>query len=107
VYSSVGLVFKLYRQHFGTIPVQVIGNSPQKPVKGTVGVDKPKVSSGSDTYPMDVAAALIADRRKLTVAVVNPTETAHEMEFAIAGVQLQGSGTLRRIAAHNLNADNE
>jgi len=107
VYSSVGLVFKLYRQHFGTIPVQVIGNSPQKPVKGTVGVDKPKVSSGSDTYPMDVAAALTADHRKLTVAVVNPTETAHEMEFAIAGLQLQGSGTLRRIAAPNLNADNE
>jgi alpha-L-arabinofuranosidase len=43
----------------------------------------------------------------LTVAVVNPTETAHEMEFAIAGLQLQGSGTLRRIAAPNLNADNE
>ena len=107
VYSSVGLVFKLYRQHFGTIPVQVIGNSPQKPVKGTVGVDKPKVSSGSDTYPMDVAAALTADHRKLTVAVVNPTETAHEMEFAVMGVQLKGSGTLHRIAAPNLNADNE
>lgn len=107
VYSSVGLVFKLYRQHFGTISVQVIGNSPQKPVKGTVGVDKPKVSSGSDTYPMDVAAALTADHRKLTVAVVNPTETAHEMEFAVVGVQLKGSGTLHRIAAPNLDADNE
>jgi alpha-N-arabinofuranosidase len=107
VYSSVGLVFKLYRQHFGTIPVQVSGNSPQKPVEGTVGVDKPKVSSGSDTYPMDVAAALTADHRKLTVAVVNPTETAHEMEFAVMGVQLKGSGTLHRIAAPNLNADNE
>ncbi len=107
VLSSVGLVFELYRQHFGTIPVEVSGNSPQKPVKGTIGVDKPRVSSGSDTYPMDVAAALTADHRKLTVAVVNPTETAHEMELAVKGVQLLSSGNLRRIAAPNLDADNE
>jgi alpha-L-arabinofuranosidase len=107
VLSSVGLVFELYRQHFGTIPVEVSGNSPQKPVKGTVGVDKPQVSSGSDTYPMDVAAALTADNRELTVAVVNPTETAHDMEFAVTGAQLQGTGTIWRIAAPNLDADNE
>jgi len=107
VLSSVGLTFELYRQHFGTIPVEVSGNSPQKPVKGTVGVDKPRVSSGSDTYPMDVAAALTADHRKLTVAVVNPTETAHEMEFAVTGASLQGTGTMWRIAAPNLDADNE
>ncbi|MGO9274954.1 MAG: alpha-N-arabinofuranosidase [Terriglobia bacterium] len=107
VLSSVGLTFELYRQHFGTIPVEVSGNSPQKPVKGTVGVDKPRVSSGSDTYPMDVAAALTADHRKLTVAVVNPTGTAHEMEFAVSGAQLQGTGTTWRIAAPNLDADNE
>jgi alpha-L-arabinofuranosidase len=107
VLSSVGLVFELYRQHFGTIPVEVSGNSPQKPVQGTVGVDKPRVSSGSDTYPMDVAAALTADRRRLTVAVVNPTQTAHEMDFAVTGAPLQGTGTMWRIAAPNLDADNE
>jgi len=107
VLSSVGLVFKLYRQHFGTIPVEVSGNSPQKPVKGTVGVDKPKISSGSDTYPMDVAAAWTADHRRLTVAVVNPTEAAQQIDFAVSGVQLEGSGMLRRIAAPSLDADNE
>jgi len=46
----MGLMFKLYRRHFGTIPLEVAGNSPQHDVKGTVGVDKAKTSSGSDTF---------------------------------------------------------
>lgn len=83
------------------------GNSPQKPVQGTIGVDKPRVSSGSDTYPLDVAAALTNDRKKLTVALVNPTETLQEIDFNVAGVQLQGAGRMWRIAAPNLDADNE
>jgi len=107
VLSSVGLVFKLYRQRFGTVPVEVSGNSPQKPVQGTIGVDKPRVSSGSDTYPLDVAAALTNDHKKLTVAIVNPTETLQEMDFNVVGVQLQGAGRMWRIAAPNLDADNE
>jgi alpha-N-arabinofuranosidase len=107
VLSSVGLVFRLYRQRFGTIPVEVSGNSPQKPVQGTIGVDKPRVSSGSDTYPLDVAAALTNDHKKLTVAIVNPTETLQEMDFNVVGVQLQGAGRMWRIAAPNLDADNE
>jgi alpha-N-arabinofuranosidase len=107
VLSSSGEVFKLYRDDFGTLPVEVTGNSPQKVLEGTVGVDKPKVSSGSPTYPMDVAAALTGDRRKLTVAVVNPTQAAHEMDFHVDGVELQDGGILRRIAAPNLDADNE
>jgi alpha-N-arabinofuranosidase len=105
--SAVGLVFNLFRHHFGTIPVEVGGNFPQKPVKGTIGVDKPAVSSGSDTYPLDVAAALTADKKRLTVAVVNPTENAHDMSLAISGVQLAGSGVLRKIVAPHLDADNE
>jgi alpha-N-arabinofuranosidase len=106
VLSSVGLVFRLYRQHFGIIPLEVSGNSPQNPVKGTIGVDRARVPSGSPTYPMDVAAALTTDRKKLTVALVNPTEKPQEIEFNIAGVQLRGSGRMWRIAAPNLDADN-
>ncbi|MES1254799.1 MAG: alpha-N-arabinofuranosidase, partial [Acidobacteriota bacterium] len=59
--QPVGLMFEMYRRHFGTIPVEVTGNAPQHDVKGTPGVDKGKVSSGSDTYPLDAAAALTAD----------------------------------------------
>jgi hypothetical protein len=41
------------------------------------------------------------------VTVVNPTEAAHEMEFAMKGVELQSSANLLRSAAPNLDADNE
>jgi alpha-N-arabinofuranosidase len=105
-FSSTGLVFKLYRQHFGTIPVEVSGNSPQHPVKGTVGVDKPRVSSGSDTYPLDVAAALTSERKMLTVAIVNPTESTQELDLNVTGVELRGVGKLWQIAAPNVDAVN-
>ena len=45
-----------------------------------MGVDKPKVSSGSDTYPLDAVAALTADRKSLTLAIVNPTESAQQID---------------------------
>jgi alpha-N-arabinofuranosidase len=106
-YSPTGLVFKLYRHQFGTIPVEVGGNSPQREVKGTVGVDRPAVSSGSDTWPLDVSAALTDDRKALTVAVVNPTESAQEADLRISGVALAGAATLWRIAAADLNAENK
>ena len=96
-----------YRRHFDSIPVEVSGNSPQHEVKGTIWVDKPKVSSGSDTYPLDAAAALTADRKTLTVAIVNPTESEQQINVAIKGVTVQDKGRLWRIAAAELTADNE
>ena len=105
-YSATGLIFQLYRHHFGTIPIAVTGNAPQREVKGTAGVDKPSVSSGSDTYPLDVAAALSNDRKSLTVAVVNPTETAQKTTLAFAGVTLQDRGTRREVAVPDLQTRN-
>jgi alpha-N-arabinofuranosidase len=103
----IGLMFKLYRQHFGTIPLEVAGNSPQHDVKGTVGVDKGKTSSGSDTYPLDAAAALTADRKTLTLAIVNPTESSQQIDVALKGVAVQNQGRLWRIATADLTAGNE
>jgi len=103
----IGLMFEMYRRHFGTIPVEVSGNSPQHEVKGTVWVDKPKVTSGSDTYPLDAAAALTADRKTLTVAIVNPTESEQQIDVAIQGVTVQDKGRLWRIAGADLTADNQ
>jgi alpha-N-arabinofuranosidase len=100
-------MFKLYRQHFGTIPLEVAGNSPQHDVKGTVGVDKGKTSSGSDTYPLDAAAALTTDRKTLTLAIVNPTESAQQIDVALKGVALQNQGRLWRIATADLTTGNE
>jgi alpha-N-arabinofuranosidase len=82
----IGRMFQLYRNHFGTIPVEIRGNSPQHEVKGVVNVDKPKVSFS-------------ADRKTLTLAVVNPTESDQEISVNFAGVSLQGSGKLLRIVA--------
>jgi alpha-N-arabinofuranosidase len=103
----IGLMFELYRRHFGTIPVDLTGNSPQHDVKGTVWVDKARVSSGSDTYPLDAVAALTADRKALTVAIVNPTESEQQIDVALKGVAVQRQGRLWRIAAADLTADNE
>ncbi len=99
VILPVGRMFEIYRRHFGTIPVEVEGNSPQHEVKGTVNVDKPRVSSGSATYPLDVAAAFTADRKTLTVAIVNPSDSDQQIEAIFKGVSLQPSGKLLRIAA--------
>ncbi len=103
----IGLMFELYRRHFGTIPVEVTGNSPQHDVKGTVWVDKANKSSGSDTYPLDAAAALTADKKALTVAIVNPTESEQQIDVAIKGVTVQEKGRVWRVAGANLTDDNE
>jgi alpha-N-arabinofuranosidase len=105
-YSTTGLVFQLYRKHFGTIPVAVSGNSPQHDVKGTVGVDKPAVSSGSDTWPLDVAAALSADRKTLSVAVVNPTESAQKIGVTFNSIELADQATQYQIVVPNLQSRN-
>jgi alpha-N-arabinofuranosidase len=102
----IGLMFEMYRRHFGTIPLAVDGNSPQHEVQGTVGVDKPKVSSGSDTYPLDAVAALTASRKSLTLAIVNPTESGQQIDVALQGVAVQNQGRLWRIAAADLTAAN-
>jgi alpha-N-arabinofuranosidase len=103
----IGLMFELYRRHFGTIPVEVTGNSPQHDVKGTVWVDKANTSSGSDTYPLDAAAALTPDRKALTVAIVNPTESEQQIDVAIKGAAVQDKDRVWRIAGTKLTDDNE
>jgi alpha-N-arabinofuranosidase len=101
-YSGTGLIFYLYRHNFGTIPVAVTGNSPQHDVKGTVGVDKPAVSSGSDTYPLDVAAAFSADRQTVTVAIVNPTDAPQKINVKFEHVLLQNRATKKEVAVKEL-----
>jgi alpha-N-arabinofuranosidase len=105
-YSSTGLLFHLYRHHFGTIPIVVTGNSPQLELKGTVGVDKPAVSSGSDTYPLDVVAAFSNDRKFVTIAVVNPTESPQKISITFNQVALQDKATKWEIAVPDLQTRN-
>jgi len=79
--------------------VAVTGNSPQLPAKGVVAIDNSARPSGSPTYPLDVFAALSADRKTLSISVVNPTETAQECVMNLAGVQASGPATVSQLTA--------
>jgi alpha-N-arabinofuranosidase len=104
VLNPSGLMFKLYREHFGTIPVAVSGSSPQPAPIYPAGGNQPKVNPGSDTFPLDVAAALSEDRKTLSIAVVNPTETEQRLNLLFKGVELSGKGRLWRMAPASLDA---
>ena len=105
VLNPTGMLFKLYRDRFGTVPVEVSGNSPQPKPTDPPGGEQPVVHAGSDTFPLDVAAAWTADRKALTVAVINPTEAPQTLSLDIRGAVLSGKGTLRRMAPQSLTAN--
>jgi len=84
-FETTGLVLKLYRNHFGTVPVAVTG----------------------DTQPLDVSAAWTDDKDALTVAVVNATEQRRELAMNLAGAKLTGAGTLWLIANSDPMAHND
>jgi len=90
--NTTGLLFQLYRDRFGTVPVEVDGNSPPPAPKYPVGGDQPRVNAGSPTYPVDVSAAWTSDGKFLTIAVVNPSESARELTLNLKGVDLRGKG---------------
>ena len=105
--SAEGLVLKIMANHFtNALPVAVSGNSPQQAAPGTVFVDTPNVPIGSQTFPLDVTAALSNDRKKLIFSVVNATETAQEFSLKVTGIKLRGPGTLRQIAPPSVNSVN-
>lgn len=106
--SADGLMMKIMANHFSNaLPLSVSGNSPQQPVSGTAYVDIPVSPVGSPTYPLDVVAALSADRKILILSVVNPTEDGHEFAPQIGGVRLRGAGKLWQIAAPSVQSFNE
>jgi alpha-N-arabinofuranosidase len=102
--NPTGLLFKMYRDHFGAIPVEVTGDSPQPKPIFPAGGDQPAVNPGSDTYPLDVSAALSEDRKTLTIAVLNPSDADASMMLAINGARLASSGTLWQMAPASIDA---
>ena len=104
VLNPTGLLFKMYREHFGTIPVEVSGDSPQPKPIYPAGGDQPAVNPGSDTYPLDVSAAFSDDRKTLTFAVLNPSDSEQRLQLAIIGAKLAGSGHLWRMAPSSVDA---
>jgi len=84
-FETTGLALKLYRNHFGTVPLAVTG----------------------DAGPLDVVAAMTADGEALTVAVVNPTQRPRELTVDLQGAEVESSGTLWRIAHTDPKAYND
>ena len=103
-FNTTGLLFQLYRDHFGTVPAKVDGNSPPPLPKYPAGGDQPRVNAGSPTYPLDVSAALTSNGKALTIAVVNPTESARELDLSIIGIELQGKGRHWRLTGPTIDS---
>jgi alpha-N-arabinofuranosidase len=83
-FAATGLALKLYRKHFGVVPVAVEAGQP-----------------------LDVAAALSEDGKTLTVAAVNPTMQRLDVPFDVQGAALTGTGRLWQIAGSDPMAYNE
>jgi alpha-N-arabinofuranosidase len=104
VLNPTGLLFKMYREHFGAIPAAVSGDSPQPKPIYPPGGDQPAVNPGSDTYPLDVSAAWSEDRKTLTFAVLNPSDSEQRMALSIRGAKLSNQGQLWRMAPATIDA---
>jgi alpha-N-arabinofuranosidase len=75
----------LYRRQFGTIPVAV----------------------EHQAAPLDISAALTADKKALTVAVVNPTKDAVQLKLNLGSVKLAGQAQTWVIAGDDPLAYNQ
>ena len=105
-YNTVGLTYKLYGEQFpGAIPVALNGNSPQ-PATNPNYADEPKVRSGSPTYPLDMFAALSADKKSLILSVVNATDKEQKVNLSVTGTSLAGPGKAWTLCGTSLDAAN-
>ncbi|NIN71582.1 MAG: alpha-L-arabinofuranosidase, partial [Gemmatimonadetes bacterium] len=84
-FDATGLVLRLYRRDYGSIPVTVEG-TPE---------------------PLDVAAAWTAGRDTLVIAVVNPTRETVRLPLRISGARLTGGGRRLLLSGPDPMAYNE
>jgi len=77
-FETTGLVLKLYRKHFGTLP-----------------------AATECSRTIDAMAAWSADRKTLTLGVVNPSLQPAEIPLTVKGAKLAGSGTRWQIAGQD------
>ncbi len=103
--NVLGLTFKLYADNFvGAIPLALSGNSPQPAPRFPPGGDQPKTSSGSPTYPLDMVAALSADKKFLILSVVNATESEQKFDLNVSGTRVAGPSKLWQLTGSTLDA---
>jgi alpha-N-arabinofuranosidase len=85
-FATTGLALKLYRNHFGTLPVAVTG----------------------ETGPLDIVVAWTHDRGALTTAIVNPAGDGYAVALDIKGAHLvPGTGSVWVLSGPDPMAYNE
>jgi alpha-N-arabinofuranosidase len=85
VFDATGQVLKLYRQKFGTIPVEITG----------------------ETRPLDIGATLTAGGDTLSLSVVNPTWETVQFPLSVTGAEAAGSSEIWRVVAPDVMSTNE
>jgi len=106
--NALGLLYEMYGNHFvGAIPVELGGNSPQPAEKYPAGgPDTPQKSSGSPTYPLDVFAALSADKKSLLISVANATDADQKFDVNLTGSKLAGPAKAWQMTGSSTTAYN-
>ena len=84
-FDTTGLVLKLYRAQFGTLPVRVTG-APE---------------------PLDVMVAWTEGKKALTISVVNPMAEAQDLALSFKGLGIPKIAKLYRLAGTDPMAYNE
>jgi alpha-N-arabinofuranosidase len=84
-FDTTGLVLKLYRAQFGTLPVRITG-APE---------------------PLDVMAAWTDEKKALTISIVNPLREPQPLALDLKGAALPKTAKLFRIAGSDPLAYNE
>ena len=69
-FETTGLVLKLYRNEFGTIPVKIENSNPN----------------------LDVSVAFTSDKKAITIAVVNMNSIQQSLKFDLAGAKCAKQG---------------
>lgn len=105
-YNSTGLLFKLYGERFGKIPVSVSANSPQPKPRWPIGGDQPAENAGGECYPLDIVAALTEDGKAITISIINPTESAQSVTLDFGGAKVASRMRSWTIRGTSVNARN-
>jgi len=85
VWDVPGLVLKLYRNEFGSIPIRIENSTPS----------------------LDISAALSEDKKYLTISVVNTAEQAQKLTLDIPDILIKGQVNQYTLKAASLQDINE
>jgi alpha-N-arabinofuranosidase len=83
-FETTGLVLKLYRNQFGSVPVKIESANPN----------------------LDISAALTEDRKAITIAVVNMDSTSQSIKFDLGKTKVSKNGVQWVIQNSNPEAYN-